>query len=223
MKKVVCGAVLALLLIPARAQAGWWDWFDQLSGPGPFTTSAIYWSEFRIAGIPKPPIEGQPEPLLAEALATDDPDILRWLVTLRYVAMSNEKQRGTPNNPVDIRLAPFDVAVSYRFAPFVDVGGGVSVLTFSGQGFDTFSRVGLLLPKITLTPLALVPLKPGPQRTLLRSFKFYIDVTWTKSFSAADFNNAVPPFPSDHNHLTRMGFVIDFATLGYGVVKLLHP
>jgi hypothetical protein len=219
MKKSVWCVALALLLVPSQANAGWWDYFDRLSGPGPFGTRAIYWTEFRLTGVARKDDQDpnrRPKLPLEQALASDDADTLRWLVTLRYVSMSNEDN----NNQVRVRLTPADFGLMYRIPQahgVVDVGAGVTVLTFSGDGFNTFSRVGLLLPKVTLTPLGFVDCGSDRQRAILRSFKVYGDLTWAGHFSAADFNNAVPPFPGDDTVLKRAGVMIDFMTIGYAI------
>lgn len=208
MKIRACMMAAALLLMPATAHAGWWDWFDQLSGPGPFRSSAPYWTEFRIASLHRNPTAIASD----EALASDDADTLRWFLTLRYVSLSNEAQSGQTR----VRLTPADFAVMYRLASFVDVGAGVSILTFSGGGFETFSRVSLLAPKVTVTPLGFLHPDDPRKRAALRAIKVYADLTWAGRLSAADFQNAVPPF-SDNTALPRAGVKIDFAALGYAI------
>lgn len=217
MTKCVWGAMLALLVVPAPAHAGWWDYFDRLSGPGPFKGSAVYSTEFRILSLQKNPNPKKRDVAsIEEALARDDADLLRWMVTLRYVSMS------TDHDPTQVRvqLAPVDAAVMRRLAFLggnVDVGGGISFLNFSGTGFESFYRTGLILPKFTFTPGGYIPAKNDTARAALRSVKLYFDLTWAGRFSAGDFQNAVPAFPGDDKALKRGGVLIDFVTLAYAL------
>jgi hypothetical protein len=215
MRLRACLAAAALLLLaPATASAGWWDYFDRLSGPGPFKSNEFFWPEIRLVSLATNP--GVTVNSIESALARDDAEALRWFVTLRIVGMSTEHDP----NQVRVELTTIDAAVMRRLGFFrgnLDVGAGLSLLNFSGAGFPSFYRPGLLLPKLTLTPGGFIPGGNDRARAALRSVKLYFDVTWTGQFSAADFQNAVPSFPGDEKVLKRAGVKIDFLTLAYAL------
>jgi hypothetical protein len=217
-------AFLCLCLMPATASAGeWWDYFDRLSGPGPFRGNEFYLPEFRIARI----CPGTDRTLgVQDALARDDADALRLFVTVRVRSMTNEEERK--NHPDDlangtnVRLTPFDVSVMYRVPNLhgaVDLGVGLTVLTFSGD-FEQFRHYGLL-SRLVVTPGALLKQPSTPQgRAALRVVKVFGEVTLTNSFNADEFGGKVRfSTGNERKALLRAGVQLDVAALVYALQR----
>jgi hypothetical protein len=220
MKRHVCVIAATLLLIPATASAGWWDYFDRLSGCGPFRGNQWYMQEFRIASLSK--VDTVHVASAEQALLRDDADALNVFVTVRVRSMTNEEEHRLhpedPLNSLNVRLTPFDVAVMYRLPHTrgaVDVGAGLTAMIFSGADFNQFTRLGALA-KLTVTPLGVIKVENDRGQALLRSLKIYTDVTLTTPFSGADFENKIA-FTGDEHLLKRWGMEIDFSTLAYAL------
>jgi len=184
-------ALLLLLLLPAPAHAGWWwDYFDGLSGPGPFQTDRH---------APTIELTFWPGKDAAHFLLDDPaPEKKKWYFGLRAVQLNNDGHlQMFEDKPLDRRhvdLMSVDISAMYRVSPVLDLGVGASILRFSSGSaadpiqFDAFYRVGPV-GKMTVTPFG--GFTPGNKRLrwLQRVPKFYADVTILKGFTAEDFGN----------------------------------
>jgi hypothetical protein len=223
MKKIsVCVLVLAMLLLPGTARAGdWWDYFDRLSGPGPFRGNAWYWPEVRVVVLLKNDSKDKDkvDPSVQAAMARDDADVLRLFVTARLRSMTNEEERRNrpedPANATNVRLTPFDAALMFRIPDIrgaIDVGAAFTALTFSGGGFEQFTAFGVT-PRVTITPGELARRDNPTLRTALRAFKVYLELTLTRKFTASDFGGTVA-FSGNEGHAhPRISFGVDLIAL----------
>src|SRR5437879_2223383 len=128
-------ALLLLTLYPATAHAWWWDYFDGLSGPGPFATNWPSGWEARVWSCS----DGTTKMQLLGA----SPELTCFAV-VRIVGMNNDRAiflgddefaKANDGKAVRVQLLTLDVAVMRRLskAPAFDVGVGVSIIRASGD------------------------------------------------------------------------------------------
>ncbi|MEO8258786.1 MAG: hypothetical protein ABI868_15660 [Acidobacteriota bacterium] len=210
-------ALLLLTLCASPAHAGWWwDYFDGLSGPGPFQTDRS-----------SPTLEATfwPNKDLKHLLLDDPaPKGKKWYVAVRTVGLNNDEHLqmfdDTPLDRRHVNLRTFDFSMMYRFSPLLDLGGGLSLLRFSGSDddpvrFDPFYRVGPI-GKMTVTPFA--GLRPNTQNNrvfwLQRVPKFYADLTVVKGFEASEFGNPQhSAFSTSVETKVRAGLTFDVSAI----------
>lgn len=212
----------AVLLHPTPAAAwNWWEYFDRLSGPGPFN-STTPWMEVRLGSWHQPPDIPIDK---VTAVMKDDPDALTLFPVFRIMSLDNSSTQhmfqDQPNDRRTVNIMAMDVALMLRLRKVlgvnlrgnVDVGIGLSILHFSGDGFNSFNRVGVL-PKITATPFAYFASKNHPLLAeWLRVPKLYADWTAVPGFDGADFGNTATSFSTKAEMLHRHGVIVDAQTL----------
>jgi len=211
-------ALLLFTLYPAAAHAWWWDYFDGLTGPGPFTASYPTGVEFRIWTVDD---ESKKTRLLA------DSQELKWFVVARWVGMDNDSEvdhlkenfKNPAGEAVRVSLNTFDVAVMRRLlpAPALDFGVGLSLLRASGDTFDTRYRVGPIA-KLTFSPLSTIGAEGSWLRLLGRVPKLYGDFVVFRGFKGADFGNAAVNLP-DVEGKFRAGILLDVTPLLCGATS----
>jgi hypothetical protein len=186
--KAVLAFLLLLTLYPAPAHAGWWwDYFDGLSGPGPFKTDR---------SSPTLELTFWPKKDLTRSLL-DDPAPKKWYFAVRTVGLNNDDHLqmfdDTPLDRRHVNLRTIDFSAMYRVSSILDLGAGLTVLRFSGSSddavtFDPFYRVGPI-GKMTVTPFG--GFEPVNSRWfwLGRVPRFYADVSIMKGVEASEFGN----------------------------------
>jgi hypothetical protein len=221
--------VLCAVLFHAAPAAAWdwWQYFDRLSGPGPFN-STTPWMEVRLASWQQPPDIKIDK---VTAVMSDDPDALTLFPVFRVMSLDNSSNhhmfQDQPDDRRTVNIMAVDFALMLRLRKVlginlrgnVDVGVGMSVLHFSGDGFNSFNRVGLL-PKITATPFAYFASKRHPLLAeWLRVPKLYADWTVVGGFDGHDFGNAATTFSTDAEVLHRHGVIVDAQTMFDALVR----
>jgi hypothetical protein len=204
--------LILLALYPGTAHAWWWDYFDGLSGPGPFKADHGAPS-FEVTFWPDVVVRKQG---LHQALLDDPSRQKTWYVAFRTVGLNNDDHlQMFENQPLDRRhvdLTTFDLSAMYRVNRVLDLGVGASILRFSGEGFETFTRVGPI-GKMTVTPFGgFIPARPRAF-WLLRVPKFYADVTIVRGFEAADFGNPNGDLSTSVETKVRAGLLFDVSAI----------
>jgi len=226
MKRIVLAFVAVMLLTPSTARAGdWWDYFDRLSGPGPFRSGNFFWPDFRLGSFPWGKLCETNAPNMADALLRDDETALKCFITLRVRTMTNqaEFQKHDPNDPANgtnIRLTPLDLAFMYRIPGLrgtLDVGAGLTAMTFTGADFEQFTHFGMIIRSV-VTPLGAVRIPDKRWQPLTRVFKVYGDLVVNRPITSDEFQNKVS-FINGENHHWRAGLELDFTAL----VSVLRP
>lgn len=160
---VVIGACLIDLAVPSPAHA-WWEFLEQLSGPGPFQGFDLQFRWPCFVRSPKTDANGNPVILGGEQVYT----LKRAETTAAGVILSfcRLKEKETRWGAIDygyrslwtdgdirfaenksIRLQTAGATFSYNVfnahpeGDFVDVAAGVGRYWFTSDGFDTFSGV----------------------------------------------------------------------------------
>jgi hypothetical protein len=204
--------LLLLMLYPATAHAWWWDYFDGLSGPGPFRTTWPSGVEVRVWTETNSKLE----------LLADSPD-LKWFAVARVVKMDNdwevdhqhENFKNVNGDAVRVQLLTFDAAIMRRLtkptAPALDFGVGLSVLRVSGDSFEPQYRVGPIA-KLTFAPLSGIRPSSSFLSMLLRVPKVYGDVVVFEGFKGAGFGNAAVRLPKVEGKF-RAGVLLDVTPL----------
>lgn len=171
----LAGLILLTTLWPATARADWldiWGFLDQLSGPGPYKSRFWINPEFR---IPTPwhtssTAEGdRANPFIEKpkvAVAANVPRLSAVYPAVRLSWFRSHEDRNSqgqafrfldstsPFNTKPVDVVAIDPSLMFHVGKAVDVGVGVSFMQFSGEGFATFWKAGLILPKTTVSPIA---------------------------------------------------------------------
>ena len=193
--------VAAFAAVPsaARAQDGIMEWIERLSGPGKFVG---FVGGVRVGCV----FDGDES---VRACFTDSDRIRRMLVIRAGWLTTGEKQRfdvtsaGSPNDTRPVHMILVDPVYMFRLHPMVDVGAGGGFMTFSGEGFDTFSRFIVTPFSVTYTPFA------------RRSRVFQVHAQGQivpKGFTAADFGSTAN-YSTSTDFLWSGGFVFNFGAL----------
>lgn len=173
---LICCAIL-LLLLPAPADALFWRWLDELSGPGPFNgfelEARLYCFPDREAGAltraaaaskaagPEKKKYGGFERFLGAQLPCFNPSSLEGprkasinlTGSYNWAKDSNlDYGDGRDHKVHYIELRP---SVWVRPARSIDVGAGVSWLWFRGDRFESFSRIAIEPVMVDIKPFAL--------------------------------------------------------------------
>jgi len=199
--------VLAFVLIlsPTAAQAAsWWEWLEELSGPGPFT-----------GVVGSVPVVCQRGATWTHCWDKTKGDINTSVVVRFGWFDSGDHPRfkdlpaTDAENTGKVRVVPISGLFLFRPHRAVDIGPGAGVMVFYGPGFDTF-------PRFVLTPVSasLRPLLIWTDAKWARVLRLELDTSYvTKGFTGRDFGNTRTAFRSGREFLTRTGIVIDLGDL----------
>lgn len=159
-KTLLVGSLLLASVRPASANIGWWDFLEELSGPGPWGST---------------PVQGRLwcADTKFSSWVVDDPTIKKMVVlTLSH----GSTLRGDP-----FSMVSEEATFLYRLHPMVDIGGGAGFLTFYRTGFS-LNEVVLIPASIVITPLGSISPK-------LRFLKVTFDELYlTRGFHGEGWN-----------------------------------
>jgi hypothetical protein len=188
--------IAAFMLVPQLAHAGWIDWLNRLSGPGPFTGIG---EDFDLYCFDA---NGNRFPL-CQGVVLFRPDTARNINSvedLRHVLSARTEFFWSTGDErfQDVAAGPFhDAGVrawritglyQYRFGPDVQAGFGLGFMKFSGDGFDSFYRP-------TFTPVSVTIGLFGRFNPKLKPVQLIFDETYiTQGFTGLDFGNNVTSF-----------------------------
>ena len=212
----IVACVALMMIVPATARATWWDWIQEMSGPGPFVSRG-------------PVLATVCSKDLSRLIANDRPvennwgvDKPCWFVDLRRFASDDNRK----NFPAPVDLTAFDAGLTLQLLPyrFVEIGAGLGVAHFSGANDVTANRFTVTIPRVVITPLALLsPLSSKHKfvKNFVRVLKLHAGYIWIPgSVQAEDFgvNRGTGPGQSTFGPVTgeflpTHGILIDFGEL----------
>jgi hypothetical protein len=203
MKTIQLLLVVTLIsFFPARAYAleGWWDWLDALSGPGPFHGIGIGQTLFCKAGT-----NNNFTRLCWRE--SDQRQIVEARVSWFVWGFGDQRFQDDPGDNRSINAFSLDGFYLFRINEDldIDVGPGVGLLRYSGEGFDPVYR-------FTFTPLSfsIAPFRSA-QSPVARAFRLRLDSMYVpQGFEGSDFGNFVTQFKTNGEFLTRMAIVFRY-------------
>jgi hypothetical protein len=225
--------LLAVVLTPGRADAhaGWWDWFEGLSGPGPFSNGWVL--DFR----PFCSVRVQSDRAAQGSFRTDSDE--RWtsvfagddaakhcLVNSNEVGGYFEFRGGMISTRGDKGLfhdKPFELqgkATAHQFQgvfmrqldPTIAIGAGAGVLWFSGANIEqTVTRFTVTPVSVAISPLRFIWRRESRAGFLLVRFE---EVAVLGSLEAQDFHSAsTSAFKIKNDMVRSLSITVDALTL----------
>jgi len=213
---VILMMVAALWPATAHAARGWWEWLEELSGPGHFDGPAFSYEVMCWKGTEAAP---------CGRWKRKDPSIERNVRLDRYVEVtagaltSHDRPRfkdlvetGQDTDANHEPVWAFPVTAAFMFRPHrsLDLGPGAGVLLFSGTGVESHARFIVIPVNLTWKPfLTKESWHPGAVGRAL-SFDVQTAVI-TKGFTGRDFGDTTTSFRSGREMRFIAGISYDFA------------
>jgi hypothetical protein len=189
--------VAAFVLFPSLAHAGWLDWINRLSGPGPFVGVGEDFDVlcidangnlvpgcfgvvlFRPTGPGVTAIEQLPHVISVRAE--------------KYWSVGSERftdLEGTPfSDTRGVSLTRFVGLYQRRVSSALQFGPGMGFVRVSGDGFNTVNRAVLVPASVTWGPF------DHSSSKLAKPWRVVVDASVIlKGFKGSDFNNNVTTF-----------------------------
>ncbi len=210
-------ALSMMLTIPASARANFFDWLQEMSGPGPFDSKE---GAYLFTLCPTNLTSGifQDPGLKAEPGFDKKPCV--------FLDRRNLKYDGKGEFPAAVGLLTYDAGLAWRMASYrrLSIGVGVGTAKFTGRGDVKRERLTLTLPRVEAMPLALLaPLFFGPEKTeklarsrWLRVVKYHAGFVFIPgSVDSTTFGVPMEEknFSRGHEFLFSRGVFIDFGEL----------
>lgn len=194
----------------ARAQDGWMEWIEKMSGPGPWFGGgpkfpAACWNKdgrVSILCLHKVDVQHPSRP-------EDDRHMLQVGFGFFQTFSDTPRFENTPDDKRPIRLTRFDFRYYFRPQQAIDVGGSFLLWRFSGQGagdFTPFTQTGLT-GSFVFTPLALKQKSDQRVNGWLRVIKAKVDASVIFGLTGDKFNN--PAFKK-REVVPSVGLILDF-------------
>lgn len=235
---VLC-AVSFLFMVPAPAHA-WWDWLDELTGPGPFTGPDLQW---RIVCIQDPALAASdstdPGTSVLRSLESFDSSRMKQVSAAVFGAGCLLQPTVNPVASLNFRVARLwsvDNHLEYSggtaprvnvwqyepsFSTFVDdaksveITAGIGWSVFSGDRFDSTTRFYLRPVLLTITPGARLGRRAGGS-SLGNKFARSLSVStgmviMPKGFDARDFGAIAGTFHTDKEILATASVTLDLS------------
>lgn len=212
MKRSVVAAAIcaALLAYPGRADAGIWDWIQELSGPGPSGArpGKNILSTFCFGGDGR----FKPRPRVTATATSTGAFNKKPCLYADYRRFDNEDD---DNFPADVTLSFYDVGPTWELLQEgqIEIGVGMGAMRSESNDVNN-TQFTITLFRFTIQPLSLVP---GWERNRwLSILKAYYRVTLIPgTIDATDFG--VPlgsgpgqsTFSTDNDRVRSAGFIVD--------------
>ena len=222
----VCVCTLALFCWSARpASAGEWDflwWLEQLSGPGPFKA---------IAGLNiTQPVACYGVPVNFDQIFTESagehtflfPDFrcggvsrqrfwIKFALRVSRAKGDNNLQYAVPLNDDErkVTMWGFMGVMDAAVLRYLDIGAAAGVYRYSGEPFDSFSKLAFEPLRVTFKPMAVNP----HSRSIWREF---LELRYTVSsvpggFDDRDFGAIANTFETNKEFQSTFAVVFNFS------------
>jgi hypothetical protein len=214
------GVLCVLLMIPATAGATWWDWIQEMSGPGPFQAHTV---STMATVCPKEwsnPVGMRP--VNSDAAR---PDKACWFIDVR--TLSYDPNDGNFPAAVSVLVQTFGLAWPFLKHQTADFGMGLGYMHFIGADNATATRF-IFEPRVTVEPVAAVaalicgsaPTCPVATSPYARFFKFHAEyLLMPQSLSAQQLGVPLGTgtgqsiWSKQGEAIGSWGFIIDLAEL----------
>ena len=203
----VSALVLVALMASARpAQANWWDWMQEWSGPGPFESRGnALWTACT-----------KPYDASDQKVQNDNPCF--FIDTRSFVTKAKD------NFPVQVTANFLDAGLTWRVRRPVEIGLGVGLMVATGS--KTATRLTLTGPRVVLKPVLLVSelLHTNPKlfdyeshprvSRIAHILKFYVRGSVIAGhLTGDDLGVPLSDFDRKFEFVLSRGFLIDFGEL----------
>lgn len=219
--------LLVFVLGPCSvAHAGFIDWIDELSGPGPFWGVG---GDIRLACTSVPnEVTPPPNPSQVQKVVTSH--AMRWLtfsrcllndvppdrrpsvsldVTLSYArSFRNDLQYPAGTGDTHVSVFSWAPTVWWNPIPPVGVGTGVGVNTFQGPTFSTFSRFYINPVQVEIKPFAFSKDRWLSNKASWFTLRAGYELI-PKGFDATDFGAIPGTFHTGHEVLPKVMILVD--------------
>ena len=222
---------------PPAAHAWLWEYFEELSGPGPFTGWSFEW---RVVCF------SEPDPANSDAVETDDESKLAAAKLVQFFgpgcffkqvpvqnrrtasinvkfgfldAKDNDLQYRSDRISRDVKMTTLTPSVAWRPVRSFEAAFGVGVMWFSGPSFDSFTRVFVQPIQVDVKPLAAINQLRGADAVWwdeLLSLRAGITIV-PRGFDATDFGAIPGTFRVSRDTLNTAAVFLDLESL---VMKL---
>jgi hypothetical protein len=191
-------------------------WIDKLSGPGPFKAYGLSLRALCAKDFEKRD-RGQKYEVHGVGDCRDWDPTMRHMLEVRGRYLRTYDGPLFSDTPADTRSVKglmFDVLVSARLNPVVDVGAGIGVVRFWGDGFDAQTGLTLIPASVTVTPFA-IGVPPDYQGSRWRRVLGiqYEALYIHRGFSGRDFGNTATSYSTKREYLSSVGIVLDLRAL----------
>jgi hypothetical protein len=158
----------------------------------------------------------------ARALFADTTQAAGFVVAVRVQYLKTSPPRpnfeDTPDDVRQINLFTVDPGVMFRVHPAVDVGAGLAVLHFGGDGLNGGKRVDLWRFGYTPAKVSFAPFwfagYDSPLQAYTRVLRLWADYTYIfQGLNGSDFGNARTQFTTHGEYRLRYGMVFDITAL----------
>ena len=240
MRRLCITLTLCLLVqaaTPPLAHAWLWEYFEELSGPGPFTGFSFEW---RLVCF------SEPDPANSDAVETDDeakraaaklvqffgpgcffkqvPVQNRRTASINVKfgfldAKDNDLQYRSDRISRDVKMTTLTPSVAWRPVRSFETAFGIGVMYFSGPSFESFTRVFVQPIQVDLKPLAAINQLRGADAVWwdeLVSVRAGITLV-PRGFDATDFGAIPGTFRVSRDTLNTAAVFLDLESL---VMKL---
>jgi len=221
MKRFTIVALFVLILTPGRAEALWWDWIKELSGPGPSQSEGNGLATLCISEWPH----------LGDPLHPPPPDAKIKKVPCIFIDGRTYVNGEDDNFPNRVRIRAWDFGITWKLLhERIEIGSGLGFMQFdsadriTNNGLRVTTRkFTLTTPRIVAVPVRLffpmIPDKGWPGR-LSRLLKFHARMNIIPgTIDATDFGVPVgtaqgqSTFRAVNDAVWSSGFIVDIGEL----------
>jgi hypothetical protein len=209
--------LLVCLFGVGRAEAGLWDWLEELNGPGPSTGRGF---PFMVSFLCRPFADGEfiasdskSNNAVRKVLKIPEQPVQGKVNTCFYYDTHGfHAENDIHYYDVDSRL--WDIGVTTKLHPTVEIGGGLGGFSFSSHDDATGrdlngSRFAVTFPRIVFKPLLAMPGLPKSQTLGLLQFYFKYTVI-VGTLQDEDFaNKGNIDFIRKNQRVESVGMTID--------------
>jgi len=201
--QVITLVFVILVVFSRSAEADLWDWLDQLSGPGPFSTRGN--AAFTVHCNRSGPGSGWLQ--LLDSAGSRGPCV--FVDIRRFTSREDDKFFR-----VNVTIA--EVGPSYRIAPPFEIGFGAGIFHIASRG-ESGNQFTLSFPRLVFMPLFLK--ESWQKHSDLSFFQAYFRQTRIiGELNEEDFRlKPGQTFSVRHDGVASAGFIIDFVALGHAV------